>query len=295
MIGALPIAHANYSGPAYTAVFYRTGCSGDLSTNIQARFEWDVSGGNNTNTMAIKEYGTNSQYSVDNGDGYFKFDEEAMSPSYSIANGSIYYPSIQAYVYVRQYNIDGVGFIMQEPVYDSSHAPKFFNLTRTVPTYNANLSSARDELQIQIIQSLSPNAAVEAEFNLISSSGVNLMTWTASEALQNYTNGLPEYTNVAVSDVVNGLQERGYANFFSGTDFQIESVIHPSTLTDFLGYDMVTYHDLGVSNANKFSLPPPCNFTSFVDEEGDGATFSSSSTTGTKSVSNEAYQYVKVT
>ncbi len=54
----------NYSGPAYTAVFHRTGC-GNLGNNIQARFEWDISGGtNNSNTMTIKEFVLNARKSA---------------------------------------------------------------------------------------------------------------------------------------------------------------------------------------------------------------------------------------
>src|SRR5271169_3223940 len=71
MIGILPTVRA-FSGIAHTAEFWQTSCP-NLGSNIQARFEWDISGGtNNTNTMAINEVG---QQNGSNVFWDFKFDE----------------------------------------------------------------------------------------------------------------------------------------------------------------------------------------------------------------------------
>lgn len=289
MMGTLPMVRAiplNYSGPAYTAVFYRTGC-GFLGNNIQARFEWDISGGsNNTNTMAIKEYGSNG-YSQYNHDGFFKFDEKAVNYSYTPPGGSAQYPGIEAFANFHNYTINSVDLIVWEPYNGLGQAMPTYQNASSLFSYSANFSSAKDEFSIQVIQS---STQVEALYRIISSTGSDLKSTTLTVQFSGDTLQ-PPYKNAAVSDEIDGLESVGYANMFSGTDFQIESVINPSTATDFTGYVATTYS--GTSNA--FSLSPHCNLSSYVDEEGDGATYSSSSTTNTVSVSNEAYQYVEVT
>lgn len=146
----------------------------------------------------------------------------------------------------------------------------------------------------QILQS---STYVEAEYNIISSSGTSLMTWTETDTLSSITL-YPPYENVGVSDELSGLESEGYAQIESGTDFQIESVIHPDTATDFTGHYVLSFSS---STGTQFSITS-CSptFTSFVDEEGvgPGATGSSPYTYGTAgavSSSNEYYQYIEVT
>jgi hypothetical protein len=291
MPGRLQPVPPNYSGPAYTAVFYRTGC-GFLGNDIQARYEWDISGGNNSNTMAIKEYGSNNKFTRYNHDGFFKFDEKAVNYSYTPSMMSTQYPGIEAFANFHNYTINSVDLITSVPEngYPGQPLPLNPENASSLFSYSANFSNAKDELSIQIIQS---STQVEALFRILSSSGVALKSTTLNVQFSGVTLP-PPYKTAAVSDEIDGLDtlhNPGYANMFSGTDFQIESVINPSTATDFTGYAATSYS--GTSNA--FSLSPHCNLSSFVDEEGDGATYSSSSTTGTVSVNNEAYQYVKVT
>src|SRR4029077_20014644 len=61
MVGTVQTVSAfSSTETAHAAVFYRdtSGSCGDLGSKIQARFEWDISGGtNNTNTMTINEKG----------------------------------------------------------------------------------------------------------------------------------------------------------------------------------------------------------------------------------------------
>lgn len=286
----------NYSGPAYTAVFYRTGC-GFLGNDIQARYEWDISGGNNSNTMAIKELGSNNKFTQYNHDGYFKLDQKAVNFSYTPPNMNPQFPGIEVFANFHDYNISSVDLITSVPEngYPGNPLPLNPENMSSRFTYAANFSSAKDELSISILQFGSPSNEVEALFRIISSTGASLKSTTLIVQFPSATLP-PPYKMAAVSDEIDGLDtlnNPGYANMISGNDFQIESVIQPSTATDFTGYQMTTYSG-GIGN-NAFSLSPHCNLSSFVDEEGDNAVYSSSSTTGTVTSTNEAYQYVKVT
>jgi hypothetical protein len=297
MMGTLPIARANYSGPAYTALFYRTSC-GNLqtgtSTNIEARFEWDISGGtNNTNTMTVKEYGSNSNITSWNKDGYFKLDEKALNENYNYTGETLpQYPGIEAYATFHQYKIAFLGLIVTEPTNGTGTSTKTYIVNTTASYPSANFSSAKDELQTQILQGQysSTSGYIEAEFNLIDTTGTTLMTWTRSLPISDASIP-PPYENAAVSDEIDGVEFIAYANMMSGTDFQIESVIHPSTLTDFTGEKDLQYS----GTSNKFSITS-CSptLTSYVDEEGDGATYTFEKASTTPS-SNEAWQYFEVT
>ncbi len=204
------------------------------------------------------------------------------------------YPGIEAFATFHNYTINGVQLGVAEPYKGKTQVTPLAQIINSSFSYSANFSSAKDELSISILQFGFPSYEVEGLYRIISSTGVDLKSTTLFVSFSSTDNLLPPYNNAAVSDEIDGLDSPnnpGYANMFSGTDFQIESVI--PTVTDFTGYQLTTYSG-GVGN-NAFSLSPHCNLNSYVDEEGDGATYSSSSTTGTVSVSSEAYQYVKVT
>jgi hypothetical protein len=287
MMGPFQVVHASgFSGAAYTALFYRTGCE-DLSTPIQARFEWDISGGtNNTNTMTIKDVGTQG-LTKNLVFGAFKFNEFALGDNYNV-NANPYYPGIEAFANFRNYSIFAVNMTETEPS-NGLGAATVSNYISMAVTYSANFSTAKDQFRISITQT---STDVVAYYYIISSSGTVLHTWSLDQPLSSVTLK-PPYHHYVVSDELDGLEVEGYASVHSGTDFQIESVIHPSTATDFIGYQTLTYHGSTTSPFNEFTLSS-CSLTSWVDEEGDNATYTYDNYWH-NTASNEAYQYVTVT
>src|SRR5713101_5019514 len=105
MMGTLPIVRADYSINSNTYVFYGTSCS-DLGAHIEARFGWDITNGNNTSApMTIKEKGNDSIYSINTGDGAFKFDENPIGSRYLVNPTTPEYPSIQGFADFRHYGL----------------------------------------------------------------------------------------------------------------------------------------------------------------------------------------------
>ena len=168
-----------------------------------------------------------------------------------------------------------------------SNVPIIYTTTPTSESYSANFSTAKDEYQIIVKQT---STGITAENDIISPPGTKLInlvqTW-------NYPSGHsnpPPYTNYCVSDELDGLESVGNAHMLSGTDFQIESVVHYAA--DFTGYKTQNYTESGGYGV-QFTEPPsgPSCFTTYSEDEGTDATYTfyKASTT-----SNEAYQIVEV-
>ena len=279
MMGTLPMVHAFTSTDAYSADFNRTSCS-DLGTNIQARFEPDVSSGNSSNTMTIKEVGSQSSF---NNDGAFKFDETSEGQEYYASNlGAYQYPSIEGYSNFHAYNITSANLTLSEPIDGTSNAVVLDQLSMKA-SYNANFSSTGDEFTIAITQS---STDIVILYHIVSSSGVLLDHWTLDQPISGTLN--PPYHNYLAVDELAGLESEGYAILHSGTDVQIESVIQPDTVSDFTAY--YTIH----STASFQQFTTPC-VSWYTDDEGGGVGTWTYQTSGTDSTSNEAYQYTEVT
>jgi hypothetical protein len=289
MMGALPIATAfTSSEDAYTALFYRdsSGTCSDLGTNIQARFEWDISGGtNNTNTMAINEVGNETGIAKNDVFGAFKFDEFPLGLEY-LVDGNPYYPGVESYANFRNYSIFSVNMTVTEPSAGFGAATVTHSISSAV-TYDANFSTAKDQFRIAITQTTTD---IETYYYIISSSGTVLQTWTLDQSLSGVTLA-PPYAHYVVSDEIDGLENQGYAIVKSGTDFQIESVIQPSTAIDFIGHQTPATYTGG---NNAISVSCTGGFNSFCDEEGDDATYTYENYYHSTS-SNEAYQWIEVT
>jgi hypothetical protein len=294
MMGTLPIVHAFLSSEsAHSAAFYRTGCS-NLGAFIQNKFGWDISSGNNTNTLTIKEKGQEGGTTLNNGFGAFKFLANPIGLQYPVSGQPEQYPSIQAYANLHKYQIYSVNMTVTEPTSGTSSVTVTHMIsTGLASPYSANFSTAKDGMYIQIEQT---STDIIATYLVISSSGTTLQTWTLDQSLSGVSNP-PPYSHTAESDeidgldaVVSGTHYEGYANVLSGTDFQIESVIQ-TLATDFTGYQNVLYN--GGNNA--FSITS-CSLSSFVDEEGDNMTIpASGSSQHSNNGVDEAWQYVKVT
>jgi hypothetical protein len=280
MMGTLPAARA-FSGSATTAEFWRTGC-GDLSSNIQARFEWDVT---NFNAMTIKEVGQQGN-SYNNVDGGFELDEFTQGYYYAANVAQYQYPGVEALADFRHYQIFGVNLTVTAPVNGLSNPTvQYATLNMSASYLSANFSTAADEFQIIISQS---STAITAEYDIISSTGTTLQSWSQPKDLSTVSN-VPPYTNYGVSDELHGLEKLGFAHVLTGTDFQIESVIHPYTATDFTGHQFVSY-----TQNSMFSEGSPLCFTTFAEDEGTDATYTYGAS-GPVQSSNEYYQYVEVT
>lgn len=249
-----------FTGTAYTAEFWRTGC-GDLSSNIQARFEWDVSNGN---AMTIKEVGQQTGKTWNNVDGAFKFDEFAQGYYYAANLGLYQYPSIQPAGDLRHYKIYASNLTITAPINGLRNGAVLEPVLNATHTYSANFSTASDEFQIIISQS---STAIVAEYDVINSGGTTLDTWSQTQDLSTVSNP-PPYSNYGVSAELDGLESTGYAHILSGTDFQIELVIHPYTATDFTGYQTVSY-----TQTQQFSEGSPSCFTTYAEDEGTDASY----------------------
>jgi len=297
MMGALPIAHAfSSSESANSAAFYRTSCNNPgLGNFVQNKFGWDISSGNNTNTMTIKEKGQEAgpSGSLNNGFGAFKFLANPIGLPYNVSGQPEQYPSIQAYANLHKYQIYSVNMSIAEPTNGNTSllVAHEWSIGLTSP-YSANFSTAKDGMYIQIEQT---STDIIANYLVISSSGTTLQTWTLDQSYSGVSNP-PPYHHAVASDEIDGLDSVvsgthywGFAKMLSGTDFQIESVIQ-TLATDFTGYQNVLYN--GGNNA--FSITS-C-LSSYVDEEGDNMTIpASGSSQHSNNGVDEAWQYVKVT
>jgi hypothetical protein len=291
MMGTLPaVRGSNFSGNAYTAEFWRSSpaCPIDLGSWIQARFTSDAG------TLVIKETGTQAKlYSNNNGTGDFIFGENTQGYYYDGNALTFQYPGVDAEADFRHYELFGVNLTVTAPVSGTNDLTLRFPRMNYTTSYSANFSSAADQLQILITQNGPPTSTIVATYTIISPSGTTLDTVTQTWTFPSQYTNPPPYANYGVSDLLHGLEKFGYAHVLSGTDFQIESVIHPSTATDFTGYEALQYD----GSQSQFTIPPsggPC-FSSYPEDEGTDEVLPSTSTTGTVQSSNEAYQYVKVT
>jgi hypothetical protein len=288
MMGTLPIVRADYSINSNTYVFYGTSCN-DLGAHIEARFGWDITNGNNTSApMTIKEKGNDSIYSINTGDGAFKFDENPIGMKYTASDNTPQWPSIQGFADFRHYGLYQIDLLAAEPDISPTSKTEPFNMTAPESDSLVNFSTSADAFHITIVQT---SSVIEILYSIIDSSGTALggSPWALVVQLSGASNP-PPYAHYAVSDGIAGLEKAGYAHILSGTDFQIEAVDRPSSPTDFTAHQGVTF-----TGNNGNNLPNTiCSLNSFVDEEGDDATY----TYGSNNVmpgSNEAYQYVKVT
>jgi len=296
MMGALPIANAFSSQHhANTAVFYRTGC-GDLGSFIQTKFGWDISGGNNTNTLTINEKGQEGGTTQNNADGAFKFFADPIGVPYPVSGQPEQYPSIDAWANLHKYQIYSVNMSIDEDTSGSSSLVVYHEISMGLTSpYSANFSTAKDGMYIYIQQS---STDIIATYRIFSSSGTILQTWTLDQSYSG-VNTPPPYSHPidnaeidGLDAVVSGQHYEGFANMSSGTDFQIESVMN-SAATDFSGYQNMAY------NGGNWGFSNSCLGTwgsSYVDEEGDNMTLpSSGSSQHSNNGVDEAWQYVKAT
>ena len=290
-VRAFPMAHAFSDETAYTADFYRTSCgsdSGNLGSPIEARFGPDVTSGNSTSdTMTIYEYGsvdTPSNYSNNEGDGYFKFSQQAVGYEYTATNGTTYYPSTEALVDFKGYQIQEVQLQFSEPVFGTDSPYLYLNSTSAASYSGYPFDSTTSEFEISIAYD---STAIVAEFYVISSGGSILDSWGIYYDMSGYSSDYlpPTYHHVVAVDELAGLEDEGYATLESGTDFQIESII--PMVSDFTDYNTQNY-----TEAFQHVTEPSCT-TYATDDEGGGT-----GTWGSEEYAwngYEAYQYVEVT
>lgn len=255
-------------------MFYRTGC-GNLGNNgnVQGRFEPDISSGN----FNVVEKGSQTGQSGHNGFGDFKFDEYAHGESYSNTYGT-FYPGIEAAGNFLGYEITYVFLTTIVPSSGTGYPTQDNIVNMTVSYPSVNFSSTSDEFYIAISQT---STAISASFSIVSSSGTYLKTWTESQSYSGVSNP-PPYPMYNVNLAISGLENTGYANVYSNTDFQMETVTH--YVTDYTGHTQVSWTG---GNALKTS---PC-VSYYTDDEGGSAsyTWQASGTTST-----EAYQYMTI-
>jgi hypothetical protein len=222
--------------------------------------------------------------------GGFKFQANPIGLQYFALVGGVdheYWPSIQAFADFRHYNIFAVNMTITEPTSGTSSAPLTETDNLAVSEQNPeNFSTAKDEFQILITQT---STDIQAYFYVISSSGSILNNWNLDLSFSGVTSP-PPYNHYVVSDELDGLEIDGSANLLSGTDFQIESLISPSTITDFTMHQTASYTD----SSNALSVTN-CGLSSFTDEEGNNSPTITYKTASTSGSGNEAYQYVEVT
>jgi hypothetical protein len=286
MIGGVPMVHAySFSGTAYTAEFYRTGC-GDLGSWIQARFTTDI----NTQNLVIKETGTQAKlFTNNNGTGAFILGEFPQGYYYAANVGQYQYPGIDAEADFHHYELWSLNLTVNEPVNGLNNPTMPFHRINNTQSYSANFSSAADQLQILITQNGSPTSTIVPTYTIVSSSGTSLASYSQLWSFPSGDSNPPPYAHYGVSDSLHGLEKTGYANVRSGTDFQIESVIQAFMATDFTGY-----YDQSYTYTQQFTIPhsgPSC-FTTYGEDEGTNEVLPSSSTAS--SSGSEYYQYVEV-
>ncbi len=288
MMATLPMARA-YTQTAYVPVFYRDsgGVCGDLGANIQARFEPDHLGANTSFYETIKEYGHGIARNTGFGD--FKFDEQTDGSQYVDSSGTTQYPSTEVYGDFHGYKITSVNITISEPVNGSSNPP-WVSMSSQAVSLSANFSTAVDEFESQVSES---STWIWGNYTAMSSSGTVLHEWSIAVKTLGVSQPYHHYAvtgEIDGEENVTGSSEPGYAVLNSGTDFRIETVIHPSSISDFTSEKDVTYNGF-----TKYSTP--C-ITTFTDEEGDWTSALtdpySYGSSGTVPSSNEAYQWVYV-
>lgn len=290
MMGTLPMARS-FTGTAYVPVFYRdsSGTCSNLGNNMQARFEPDHLGANTSFYETINVHGYADTRNTGVGD--FKFDEQADGTKFTVSTVD-YYPSTEVYGNFHGYKIISVNITISEPIGGTGVALNYQMLSQAVSYTGANFSSAVDEFETQISQN---SANIWGNYSIISSSGTVLHEWS----IQKTTSGTGQpYNHYGLTSQIAGEESAGYAVVKSGTDFRIETVIHPSTLTDFTTESDVSYTPANNGFVN-FSTPCTNTFTNgYTDEEGDWTSTPGNPYTygsaNTVPASNEAYQFVYV-
>ena len=292
MMGTVPMERvAGWTGTGYTAEFWisSASCPINLGPWIQARFTTDVGTGH----LVIKEVDQQNSITKNNNvDGDFMMDEFAQGYYYASNLLQFEYPGVDAEADFRQYKLFASNLTVTAPVYGTNSAPKIFPRLNDLVSYGDNFSIAADQLQILITQNSPPTSTIVPTYTILSGSGTTLKSWTQTWPFPSNDTNPPPYANYGVSDELDGLESVSYAHVLSGTDFQIESVIHPYTAT-FSGYHDQSYT---YPPSVQFTEPPtggPC-FTTWAEDEGTDEVLPSTSTTGTVPGSNEAYQYVEV-
>lgn len=264
-----------FTGTTYNIMFYRTAC-GSLGNDIQGRFEPDIG----TGSFKINEVGSQTGEATHNADGAFKFDVFAHIPSYTNSFGT-FYPGIEAAANFLKSEVAYVYLTtLQLPVAGTSD-PGNGQFTNQTHSYSMNFSSTSGEMYIRIHQN---STKIWATYAIISGGGSTVANWTLSQDYSSYTNP-PPYTNENVNLAISGLENTGYAVIHSGTDFQMETVIHPD-VSDYSGETSISW-----SGGNALESSPCASY--YTDDEGGNATYTYVGY-GAISASHEAYQYMTV-
>jgi hypothetical protein len=287
MISTPPLVNAFTGVTSYASEFYRTSCT-PLGNFIQARFNWDIQ---NSDNLIIKEVGVGGA-SKNDVPGAFKFEEFPVNQNYTTLGYGTQYPGIEAWANFRHYEMYSVNISISEPTNTNSDAVVTHQLSIGLDSgpYPVNFSSAADEYQILISQS---STYIWANYSIVSSSGTTIHEWSIAQPYSGVIEP-PPYKSTTVSDALLGLDPtEGYASVLPGTDFQIESVIHPYQATDYTGYNDFSFSKW-YDNGFKVSCPAPYHpVQTYFDEEGTNAVYSELKN-GTYQPSNEAFQYFEV-
>ncbi len=269
----------------WVPVFYRTGC-GDLGNSIQARFGWDISGGtNNTNTMTINEHGYEA--TRNNVTGSFKLLDFPIG-EYSYGSPVVHqYPGIYSFANFLQYKQTSVNATITEPT-AGLMSPTTTVSASYADSYTANIGTGNYEFKIVISQGTND---ITSYFYTINSTGSVIHEYALDVSFSSVMDKPPYHEHYALTAELDGIDPgEGYANMTSGTDFQIEGLISPSTITDFT-QDLVD--SFKGSSGQTLSIPS-CSLMSFPDEEGVNGMYTLPNS-GTSTAGNEAWQYYKVT
>jgi len=234
--------------------------------------------------MTIKEHGYES--TKNNVSGAFKFVNFPIG-EYSYGSPVTHqYPGIYASATFHHYEQFGVNATLTEPTAGTSSPTTTVSLSN-LDSYTANMSTAKDEFEITIAQT---STDIIVYFYTWSSTGSLLHSITLDQSFSGVTVKPPYHEHYALTAELDGLDPgEGYANMTSGTDFQIEGLISPSTITDFTKHLVDNFTG---GNAN-LSIPS-CSLNSYPDEEGVNGLYTLPNS-GTSTSGNEVWQSYKVT
>jgi hypothetical protein len=263
-----------FSGTSYNTMFNRTGCS-TLGTDIQGRYEYDIG----TGSFTTNEKGSQTGLTSHNSDGAFKFDNYAHGAQVNAGQLGLYYTGWEASVAFLKYEPAFITFSTLTAANGTSSSVHvgFQNATHSL---TENFSSTSDELYIRIHQN---SSRMWATYAFISGSGSTLANWTLSQKFDG--SNLPPYITYNVNLAIAGLENTGYAVMHTGTDFQMESVIHPD-VSDYTAHPSITWSGGAAGETGS------CNNYE-TDDEGENATYTFGGS-GTVSASHEAYEYMEV-
>jgi len=160
--------------------------------------------------MTIKEKGNDSIYSINTGDGAFKFDENPIGSRYLVNPTTPEYPSIQGFADFRHYGLYQIELLAAEPDKGFGMPTDPFNMTAAQSDSLVNFSTSADAFHITIVQT---SSVIEVLYSIIDSSGTALggSPWALVVQLSGESNP-PPYAHYAVSDDIAGLEKAGYAH-----------------------------------------------------------------------------------